>query len=1486
MKAKLAILILIITIHPLYLLAQSQGRVQKGLVRSQSFVDLPSHPLEGVTVSRKDGRVMDALSNQQGRFELSMENLDNKDNLYYLGDVKSENSDYHLLIPKLDERKQYTPNADLEIVMMSEREKSQFIRRSNEEIASRLKHVKDSLDRYYADLHKKEIIELDSLISVINQINTNTSNSEYLMKSYIEIIANKDYESTDKVNQEASVAIKEGRYDDAEMLLKFHFGSMDSIKNDYIRRDEQFKQIAYDKAEKDRQQIDACDNFIGLALGTFDYQNAHKYMLDRIEMIPGNIDYLLALGELEEIQFNDYPNAIQHYTEALEQSHIQYSPQSEYAAICHNRLGNIYEVLCEFNEAEKHFNQAKEILEANGSTDTEAIFDSYSGLGKVYEDLFKNDKALFYYNECAQPHVAQINNKAYMIGRIGIAQVNYSLGKYKEAKNEFSNLQKELSEDTNPDLETLSKAYYGIAACLNYTGQYQKAIDLCESAVDYISSHTVGNNIYIANIRQIEALSLADLGNLKDSQTCIHQAQATYNSILGENHPQFAGNCIEMAEYYLLIGELKEAKQMVDKALHSLNTKFGKNHFATINAHQTMANIHQSFSEYAEALAEYDTIRSIYAKANLLNEFNRCEIEYNVARIRETLGETKKIIDAYKNYINVIIKTIGPDAASLTNVYSSIAIFYINQLDFNNAKTYIDQCLALADKLYGKESPMAIIERINLGYYHECKGNFTESYKIYVSVEQSMQSIFGKNNYNLLTIYSKLGNYYLSQYQFDKAKSYFDLQYEITASAYEEGHPFMANALINLSLYESYFHPKIQLQYAQDAYALLVDKFGEGHNHTLQALYEICNSYIQLGQFDKAESNLELLAFFAEKGFGKKSAFYANNVIFEQSKLYSSKIDYANAIKYTKKAIEINEKLDGRHCRLTLPLYSQLSCLYEMIGDYHQATDYCDLAISIANNAFGENSIEAMSYLLTKSRLHMDIYRFSEAYEIIHKVKSMFSSYYGKSSFQLCPLLMQEAHLLLNEGYISQGIDTLLVVKQRLEIAYGSESPGMCDIYNMLANAYMTNSQMGKAKYYYEKTLSISESAYGSNSVNCITPLIGLGQIAINAENDMKRAELYYIRAGFIALSVYGADDVNTAITDTYLGTLSLMKGDMIDAYQKFERFEQAIKKSFDNVTTAHPRLADVYSNWGQYYFHKAQMTAYNEQDSIQALNYASQAIENFEHAKQILEMVFGKDAVNTVSVLYTIADVQLFMANKDDAIAILKKAAQISIEWFGKSSPLVGNAYIALADAYVYELTGSVSEDTDTDFRIDQLDKALEYYLKALDIREKTEGNSREFIKSSTMFLRSKIAAIYKQLYEYDEALSVAFELIEEAEIINATYEEEDNYHKNIRITLFNYYINTAGIILESEKHQESALELLTKAQSLLDEVQVPNDTKIFFTIQVLYGFGMTYEALSNIQDSIVYYEQALNFMKSNNHNEDQINMLQDKIDELRSNY
>lgn len=1472
-------LLIIFILLPCVIIAQVQNDVQKGIVRSQSFARKKGAGIVGATIVRNNSSrtIMSLATPQDGYFELPMDNMGEL-KTYYISSVKGpKGTRYKLMYPLPTEILEFTPNAPLTIVLQSYEELAEY---TDSIKKNALKEAKEQCDREIQVLEEKYLAGQISLLEkdrIIEEVNNKLNDFEGLIYDHIyETLKNTDFERLDSLHREISICIEQGDFDKADSLLNWR--TEEERWDEYINSKERYETSSH-QTEILREIFEKTGNNalieknqqVTSALGKLEFSNALNLMTERLKYDSTNVSYLCQIGELLEIRYNDYHKALTYYQKALLNATNNKGDDVVITAICHNHLGDVYNSLSDFALAEEHYTQARLLLESSKEEFPLELYDSYLGLGNVSYPQAKFGEALTFYKKCVAPAVASINRKAFWQGRIGIGRIKLAEGDYHGAKADFSTIMKEIVSIQDIDVVTLSMAYSSMIECMTTIGQYQEAIDACDVAIKIIKKHSSPKNTYIADLLIYQGKAFINIGKIKDGEKCMNEAIEIYKNILGENHPNYAIACVMFADYYNLVGDLRKSEEMSNKALDLLDTKFGKNHLTTVAAHFSLSQLYQTYAEYGKAQAELDTIRNIFNSAGLLNDYNRILLNIREAALKMAQGKQPQGLKIYQEAIDCVTKTLGKGSVQLIGLYNQMAMACLEQHENDKAKGYLDTAQSLTNMIYGVDNITAILQQMGMGQYYINRGDYHKAFELYSKIERAAVETFGADNHLLCVVYNILGDYHLGQYQFDRAKYYYDKLYEIVRTTYGDNHYFIAEPITKLGAYYMQIGDVYKgLEKVQQAYSILSNHFDVGHKATLLSQLGICSAYIQLGEFDQAESVLTELSKAVENKLGKKHLMYSN-VLQIKATLHQSKGEYNNGIKCIEEAIRITESIYGLHHSSTMSLYGQLSYMYSDICNIPKSIEYNDIAIAIATNFYGKDNVGIMPFLLGKGQLYASLNQFGDAHKVYDAVKSAYISQYGDSCIQMNSVLMSEAQLLMQEGYTEQALEILKSIETQMILVYGKNSIQLCGVFNSLANAYSGIMQFGEARKYYQKSLDIVKNSLGEYNVNCIVPLLGLGNICISedvtGQQIMEATRLFY-KASNISSFVYGTRNANTASIDAILGQISLRKGNLQDAYNKFQKYSASVMQTIGE--NAHTRVADVHVNMGHYYIAKANESS-KRQDSINTHRYALLAMEEYVKAKEVTEEIYGSDYAGIANILNFIAQVHYTLQQPDSAITTYIKAAELAIRQYGKQSPLVAQAYATLGAAYKYE-SDQVHLGNEK-----KLNDAKECFLKAIAIRENSNGSSKEVLLASTMDWRFALSSIYMKLNDYNNAFRTIDKIINELEDLQL-----DN-----KFGLYNCYYTKASMIIESEGAAEDALEFLEKAKNNFSLLTFPNNLmKERQQFQLLFAFGNVYEKMGMHNEAIENFENAydkLRFFPKNSQVELMKKGLKEKILELK---
>ena len=343
-------------------------------------------------------------------------------------------------------------------------------------------------------------------------------------------------------------------------------------------------------------------------------------------------------------------------------------------------------------------------------------------------------------------------------------------------------------------------------------------------------------------------------------------------------------------------------------------------------------------------------------------------------------------------------------------------------------------------------------------------------------------------------------------------------------------------------------------------------------------------------------------------------------------------------------------------------------------------------------------------------------------------------------------------------------------------------TPQMAAVFMNMATAYEKKGELESALEHYSKALSVLEqqekggsarigSANGVRSADDVAarpnspqrPRFSLDMarvfsnmaVVCSAQADHARALKYHSKALDLRARYYGASVESKPLVDVATAHEGLAAEYVhLQQYEKaIEHYEKALsirsKEPMGGGTSTsssanaaalggasagterkQPALGLVHSRLGTVYYH---------------LERHDQALAEFGTAMQLLTDAVGPAHPYVADTLNSIGLLKFAQGRFEEALEDHGKALEILISSYGMHHRSVSDTYIHIATVY----------DTDG---LRQFKEAAEYYQKAVDVLEVTQGKDNVTISSNhhAHGIHSKLAAAYCNCNKYSDALRV----------------------------------------------------------------------------------------------------------------------------------
>ena len=269
--------------------------------------------------------------------------------------------------------------------------------------------------------------------------------------------------------------------------------------------------------------------------------------------------------------------------------------------------------------------------------------------------------------------------------------------------------------------------------------------------------------------------------------------------------------------------------------------------------------------------------------------------------------------------------------------------------------------------------------------------------------------------------------------------------------------------------------------------------------------------------------------------------------------VYQSQGDYAKALDYYKKGLEIVEKELGPEHPFTATAFNNIAIVYLAQGDYENALEYNKKAIAISEKVLGtEHPLMATSYN-SIAAVYMAQGDYANAFEYNMKALTIREKVLGPEHPSTATSYNNIARVYTAQGDYETALvyfkKALVIVEKEL----GLEHPLTAGTYNNIATVYEDKKNYEKALNYYKKAIAISEKVLGLEHPSTATTYNNIA-LVYQAQGEYEKALEYYKKALAIRGKMLGPEHPDTGETYNNIGNLYYYMRDYVEAKQYLQR--------------------------------------------------------------------------------------------------------------------------------------------------------------------------------------------------------------------------------------------------------------------------------------------------------------------------------------------
>ena len=336
-------------------------------------------------------------------------------------------------------------------------------------------------------------------------------------------------------------------------------------------------------------------------------------------------------------------------------------------------------------------------------------------------------------------------------------------------------------------------------------------------------------------------------------------------------------------------------------------------------------------------------------------------------------GDFQKSMDLNKECLAIREKLFGKEHPGYAEILNNLATNYSYLGNYKKSLMLNKECLVLRERIFGREHPDYASSLINLARDYSILGQYDMSLQLNKECLALLERIYGKEHTNYAWILSYLANDYFYLGQYGKSLELNKECLALTEKIYGKENSNYANWLNNLSLAYSYLGQyEKSLELNKECLALRERIHGKEHPYYANSLNNLALAYSDMAQYEKSlELNKECLAL-RERIFGKEHPYYANS-LGNLALAYSDMGQYEKSLELNKECLALKERIFGNEHPDYATSLNNLAGNFSELGQYEKSLELNKECLALTEKIYGREHPDYATSLNNLARVYGDL---------------------------------------------------------------------------------------------------------------------------------------------------------------------------------------------------------------------------------------------------------------------------------------------------------------------------------------------------------------------------------------------------------------------------------------------------------------------------------------------------------------------------------
>lgn len=501
---------------------------------------------------------------------------------------------------------------------------------------------------------------------------------------------------------------------------------------------------------------------------------------------------------------------------------------TRHEAYAYDNIGNYYENISQLDKAlayyQKALNIQKKILNANHPD----IIRSYNNFGFFYRTQRTYDKAIFFFQKALKTYqnIYPNSHKEVLQSVVNIASCYLDAQNYDNALRYYKmalKMSKELEEqrikvtcitkiceiqtikslyqesitNANIALEIINKNFssdfiligsvYGkLATNYYYLGEYKTALDYVKLQLEATEKHYGSDHDFVAQLTGNLAVMYINLGDFRTAIKYYKKGLDILNNSPKKNIDLLATGYNNIGNAYRNLREFEAAMQYFEKALEVAKETYLESRDNISGSYMGMGIVYQRKSQFNRSLEYF--FKALDIKLQIFDENS-----IPISDLYQSMGLAFQHKEDYENALKYSKKALKIKQSKLVNnhpnigdLLNNIADIYNSKKEYAKAIEYNEKALTVWINAYGEDHARIPFSYINFANSHMGLKNYEKALLFLEKALHIRLAVYGDFNIETAKVYSKMGDLFYENTDFNKAAKYYKKSISSLCTSYKE----------------------------------------------------------------------------------------------------------------------------------------------------------------------------------------------------------------------------------------------------------------------------------------------------------------------------------------------------------------------------------------------------------------------------------------------------------------------------------------------------------------------------------------------------------------------------------------------------------------------------------------------------------------------------------------------------------------------------